>query len=174
MIMIMLMLYDYDHYNDYDYDYDYETLMVDFFWPVEVVEGLEGSLLVEVAPFNWSNLFILGSRKYCPRGQYFLIHSQLGPRAISQDSGCKIPVPGKSLGPRGVYFPILSAVFWCNILNLYKIFFKRMQWQHWQDIYWRNSQEVLLCKILINMIIFGGRNSQQVPNVHQAEISSEK
>ena len=46
-----------------------------------------------------------------------------------------------------------------------------MQWQHWQDIYWRNSQEVLLCKILINMIIFGWRNSQQVPNHHQAEIS---
>ena len=30
----------------------------------------------------------------------------LRPRAISRASGCKIPALGKSLGPRGVYFPI--------------------------------------------------------------------
>ena len=30
----------------------------------------------------------------------------LRPRAISRASGCKIPALGKSLGPRGMYFPI--------------------------------------------------------------------
>ena len=53
MIMIMLnfiSLWSFDNY-------DYETLMVDFFWLVEVVERLVGSLLVEVAPFNFCFFF---------------------------------------------------------------------------------------------------------------------
>ena len=38
----------------------------------------------------------------------------LRPRAISRASGCKIPVLGKSLGPRGVYFPIHPSFRQCT------------------------------------------------------------
>ena len=43
----------------------------------------------------------------------------LRPRAISRASGCKIPALGKSLGPRGVYFPIHPSSRQCtdSILN---------------------------------------------------------
>ena len=49
------------------------------------------------------------------------------PRAISRASGCKIPVLGKSLRPRGMYFQILGSVriqyFKCAIINIFNIFF---------------------------------------------------
>ena len=38
----------------------------------------------------------------------------LRPRAISRASGCKIPAFGKSLGPRGVYFPIHPSSRQCT------------------------------------------------------------
>ena len=38
----------------------------------------------------------------------------LRPRAISRASGCKIPALGKSLGPRGVYFPIHPSSRQCT------------------------------------------------------------
>ena len=38
----------------------------------------------------------------------------LCPRAISQASGCKIPALGKSLWPRGVYFPIHPSSRQCT------------------------------------------------------------
>ena len=38
----------------------------------------------------------------------------LHPRAISRASGCKIPALGKSLGPRGVYFPIHPSSRQCT------------------------------------------------------------
>ena len=38
----------------------------------------------------------------------------LRPRAISRASGCKIPALGKSLGPRGVYFPIHPSSRQCS------------------------------------------------------------
>ena len=43
----------------------------------------------------------------------------LRPRAISRASGCKIPALGKSLGPRGMYFPIHPSSRQCTdtILN---------------------------------------------------------
>ena len=36
------------------------------------------------------------------------------PRAISRASGCKIPALGKSLGTRGVYFPIHPSSRQCT------------------------------------------------------------
>ena len=51
--------------------------------------------------------------KECP---YTALEIALGlrPRAISLASGCKIPALGKSLGPRGVYFPIHPSARQCT------------------------------------------------------------
>ena len=49
----------------------------------------------------------------------------LRPRAISRASGCKIPALGKSLGPRGMYFPIHPSSRQCtDTICLWK-----MEWQ---------------------------------------------
>ena len=56
----------------------------------------------------------------------------LRPRAMSRASGCKIPALGKSLGPRGVYFPIHPSSRQCtdtiSISNNNNIKSQRMLW----------------------------------------------
>ena len=48
-----------------------------------------------------------------PQNQYFPANSR-GPRDCPRASGCKIPALGKSLGPRGVYFPIHPSSRQCT------------------------------------------------------------
>ena len=53
--------------------------------------------------------------KYIPLGpQDFKISLGLRPREISRASGCKISALGKSLGPRGMYFPIHHSSRQCT------------------------------------------------------------
>ena len=49
----------------------------------------------------------------------------LRPRAISRASGCKIPALGKSLGPRGVYFPIHPSSRQCTDTILFQLEFRK-------------------------------------------------
>ena len=60
------------------------------------------------------------------------------PRAISRASGCKIPALGKSLGPRGVYFPIHPSSRQCtDTLNTRTSFtFIFFGWDFWHIKYW--------------------------------------
>ena len=59
------------------------------------------------------------------------------PRAISRASGCKIPALGKSLGPRGVYFPIHPSSRQCTD-TLYNSQSIRLQWWYTDNILQHN------------------------------------
>ena len=68
-------------------------------------------------------------------GKYIPLGPRDCPRAISRASGCKIPALGKSLGPRGMYFPIhpdsrqctsilsaLAGKYWfCGVLFIWNL-----------------------------------------------------
>ena len=61
----------------------------------------------------------------------------LRPRAISRASGCKIPALGKSLGPRGVYFPIHPSSLQCtdSVPHLVDQICN-CKWRHLVALYW--------------------------------------
>ena len=63
---------------------------------------------LHVFKFGRNNLWTQGSMRPSAAGPRDC------PRAIYRASWCKIPAPGKSLGPRGVYFPIHPSSRQCT------------------------------------------------------------
>ena len=84
----------------------------------------------------------------------------LRPREISRASGCKIPALGKSLGPRGMYFPIhpssrqCTDTILCCIASIWKqcsfipraslvfslVFMTALYKRNQNDLYWLENQ----------------------------------